>query len=76
MGIRIKRAWGAFYKNFDLNEEIKFLTKESSALYKGLTELSISRILVKGAQEALKKEITILVQNAAERKLCGLGACD
>ena len=47
------------------DDEIKFLSEESSALYKGLTELSISSVLVKGAQESLKKEITILVQNAA-----------
>ncbi len=67
-------AKNIFYKNFDLNEEIKFLTKESSALYKGLTELSISRILVKGAQEALKKEITILVQNAATEGYSALNA--
>ena len=53
------------YKNIDLNEEIKFLSEESSAFYKGLTELSISRVLVKGAHESLKKEIIILVENAA-----------
>ncbi len=53
------------YKNIDLNEEIKFLSKESTALYKGLTELSVSKVVVKGAKESLKEEITILVQNAA-----------
>ena len=62
------------YKNIDLNEEIKLLTEESSALYKGLTELSISRVLVKGAQESLKKEITILVQNAATEGFSALNA--
>ena len=62
------------YKNIDLNEEIKFLSKEGSALYKGLTELSISRILVKGAQEALKNEITSLVQNAATEGFSALNA--
>ena len=50
------------YNNIDLNEEIKLLSEESSSFYKGLTELSISRVLVKGAQESLKKEITILVE--------------
>ena len=35
------------YNNIDLNEEIKLLSEESSSLYKGLTELSISRVLVK-----------------------------
>ena len=50
------------YKNIDLNAEIRFLSEESSSLYKGLTELSISKILVKGAREPLKKEIIILVQ--------------
>jgi len=53
------------YQNVDLNAEIRFLTEESSSLYKGLTELSISKISVKGAKEPLKKEIIILVQNAA-----------
>ncbi len=53
------------YKNYDLNEEIKLLSKESSAFYKDLTELSISSVLVKGAQEPLKKEISTMVQNLA-----------
>ena len=62
------------YKNIDLNEEIKFLTEESSAFVKGLTELSINKVLVKGAQESLKKEITILVQNAATEGFSALNA--
>ena len=62
------------YKNIDLNEEIKFLSEESSAFYKGLTELSISSVLVKGAQESLKKEITNLVQNAATEGFSALKA--
>ena len=62
------------HKNIDLNEEIKFLAEESSALYKGLTELSISRVTVKGAQESLKKEIIILVQNAATGGFSALNA--
>ena len=33
------------YQNVDLNAEIRFLTEESSSLYKGLTELSISKFL-------------------------------
>jgi cell division protein FtsQ len=62
------------YKNIDLNAEIRFLSEESSALYKGLTELTISKILVKGAQEPLKKEIIILVQNAATEGFSALKA--
>ena len=62
------------YKNIDLNAEIRFLSEESSSLYKGLTELSISKILVKGAQEPLKKEIIILVQNAATKGFSALKA--
>ena len=62
------------YKNIDLNEEIKFLTEESSAFVKGLTELSINKVLVKGAQESLKKEITILVKNAANEGFSALNA--
>ncbi len=61
-------------KNIDLNAEIKFLSEESSAIYKGLTELSITRILVKGAQESLKKEIIILIENAATEGLSALKA--
>ena len=62
------------YKNIDLNAEIRFLSEESSSLYKGLTELSISKILVKGAQEPLKKEIILLVQNAATEGFSALKA--
>ena len=62
------------YKNIDLNAEIRALSEESSSLYKGLTELSISKILVKGAREPLKKEITILVQNAATKGFSALKA--
>ena len=62
------------YQNIDLNAEIRFLTEESSSLYKGLTELSISKISVKGAKEPLKKEIIILVQNAATEGFSALKA--
>ena len=62
------------YKDIDLNAEIRFLSEESSAIYKGLTELSITRILVKGAQESLKKEIIILIENAATEGLSALKA--
>ena len=63
-----------FNKNIDLNAEIKFLSEESSAIYKGLTELSISSILVNGAREPLKKEIVTLVENAANRGFSTLKA--
>ena len=63
-----------FYKDIDLNAEIKFLSEESSAIYKGLTELSITRISVKGAQESLKKEIITLVENAATKGFSALKA--
>ena len=53
------------FEDIDLNAEIRFLSEESSAIYKGLTELSITRILVKGAQESLKKEIIALIESAA-----------
>ena len=62
------------YENIDLNAEFRFLSEESTALYKGLTELSISRILVTGAQEPLKKEITILIQNATTEGYSALKA--
>ena len=62
------------YKDIDLNAEIRFLSEESSAIYKGLTELSITRILVKGAQESLKKEIITLVENAATEGFSALKA--
>ena len=62
------------FKDIDLNAEIKFLSEESSAIYKGLTELSITRILVKGGQESLKKEIITLVENAATEGFSALNA--
>ena len=62
------------YKDIDLNAEIRFLSEESSAIYKGLTELSITRILVKGAQESLKKEIINLIENAATEGFSALKA--
>ena len=43
-------------------------------MYKGLTELSITRILVKGAQESLKKEIIALIENAATEGFSALKA--
>ncbi len=62
------------YKDIDLNAEIKFLSEESSAIYKDLTKLSITRILVKGAQESLKKEIITLIENAATEGFSALKA--
>ena len=62
------------YKEIDLNAEIRFLSEESSAIYKGLTELSITRIFVKGAQEPLKKEIITLIENAATEGFSALKA--
>ncbi len=62
------------HENINLNEEIKLLSEESSALYRGLTELSINRISVEGAKEPLKKEITILVQKAAAEGFSALKA--
>ncbi len=62
------------FKDIDLNAEIRFLSEESSAIYKGLTELSITRILVKGAQESLKKEIITLIENAATEGFSALKA--
>ena len=62
------------YKDIDLNAEIRFLSEESSAIYKGLTELSITRIFVKGAQEPLKKEIITLVENATNEGFSALKA--
>ena len=63
-----------FYKDIDLNAEIRFLSEESSAIYKGLTELSITRVLVKGGQESLKKEIITLVENSAIEGFSALSA--
>ena len=62
------------YKNIDLSAEIRFLRKESSELYKDLTELSISRIVVKGANEPLKEEIIMLIKNAADEEFSALKA--
>ncbi len=62
------------FKDIDLNAEIRFLSEESSAIYKGLTELSITRIIVKGAQEPLKKEIITLIENAATEGFSALKA--
>ena len=62
------------YKDIDLNAEIRFLSEESSAIYKGLTELSITKILVKGAQESLKKEIITLVEKASTEGFSALKA--
>ena len=62
------------YKNVDLSAEIRFLREQGSALYKDLTELSISRIVVKGAQESLKKEITMLIENVATEEFSALKA--
>ena len=63
-----------FYKNIDLNAEIRSLSKESSDLYKGLTELSIRKILVNGAQDSLRKEIITLVEDAANKGFSALKA--
>ena len=62
------------YKNIDLSAEIKFLSEGSSELYKDLTELSISRIVVKGAQEQLKEEIIMLIRNVANEEFSALKA--
>ena len=62
------------YKNIDLIAEIRFLREESSELYKDLTELSISRIVVNGAQEPLKEEIIMLIKNAANEEFSALKA--
>ena len=62
------------YKNIDLSAEIRFLSDQGSALYKDLTELSINRIVVKGAQESLKKEIVMLMENAALEEFSALKA--
>jgi cell division protein FtsQ len=62
------------YQDIDLNAEIRFLSEESSAIYKGLTELSITRILVKGAHETLRKEIITLVENASTKGFSALKA--
>ena len=67
-------AKNVFYKNIDFSAEIKFLSEEGSELYKDLTELSLSRIIVKGAQEPLKEEITMLIKNVADEEFSVLKA--
>ena len=62
------------YKNIDLSAEMRFLSEQGSALYKDLTELSINRIVIKGAQESLKKEIVMLIENAAAEQFSALKA--
>ena len=62
------------YNDIDFNAEIRFLSEESSAFYNRLTELSITRILVKGAQDSLKKEIINLIENAATEGFSALKA--
>ena len=62
------------HKNIDLNAEIRSLSKESSDFYKGLTELSVRKILVNGAQDSLKKEIITLVENIATKGFSALKA--
>ena len=62
------------YKNVDLSAEIRFLREQGSALYKDLTELSINRIVVTGAQASLKKEIIMLIENAAKEEFSALKA--
>ena len=62
------------FKDIDLNAEIRFLSEESSAIYKGLTELSITRIFVKGAQASLKNEIITLIETAATEGFSALKA--
>ena len=62
------------YKNIDVSAEIKFLREESSELYKDLTELTISRIVVKGAQEPLKEEIKMLIKTSANEEFSALKA--
>ena len=62
------------YQNIDLSAEIRFLSEQGSALYKDLTELSINRVVVKGAQESLKKEIVMLIENAATEEFSALKA--
>ena len=62
------------YQNIDLSAEIRFLREQGSALYKDLTELSINRIVVKGAQESLKKEIIMLIEDAAKEEFSALKA--
>ncbi len=62
------------YKNIDLSAEIRFLSEQGSELYKELTELSINRIVVKGAQGSLEKEIIMLIEKAATEEFSALKA--
>ena len=62
------------YKNIDLSAEIKLLSEGGSELYKDLTELSINRIVVEGAQEPLKEEIIMLIKNVANEEFSALRA--
>ena len=50
------------------------MSEEGSAFYKDLTELSINRIVVKGARESLKEEIIMLIKNAANEEFSALKA--
>jgi cell division protein FtsQ len=70
-GLLVKKF---LYKNIDLSAEMRFLSEQGSALYKDLTELSINRIVIKGAQESLKKEIVMLIENAATEEFSALKA--
>ena len=74
LALSVLLAKNFFYKSIDLNAEIRSISRESSDLYKGLTELSIRKILVKGARESLKKEIITLVENAATKGFSALKA--
>ena len=62
------------YKNIDFSAEIRFLSEQGSELYKELTELSINRIVVKGAQGSLEKEIIMLIEKAATEEFSALKA--
>ena len=70
-GLLIKKF---LYKNIDLSAEIKSLSEEGTELYKNLTELSISQIVVKGAQEPLREEIIMLINNMANEEFSALKA--
>ena len=70
-GLLIKKF---LYKNIDLSAEIKFLSEEGSELYKDLTELSINKIVVEGAQEPLREEIIMLINNMANEEFSALKA--
>ena len=63
-----------FYDKFDLNKELRHLSEEGSALYKDLTELTVSQIVVTGAKEPLKNEIIKLIQDTANEGFSALKA--